>query len=93
MATGDQPQAAMSTPEKSLAEPSSVQAPKQPPEFNEQTSTVCADDIPNFANSILQRLCTSQDDHYGGYLPGYSPFRYLRISRFSLLARASTYWP
>ncbi|KAI4705792.1 hypothetical protein J4E81_000677 [Alternaria sp. BMP 2799] len=40
MATGDQPQAAMSTPEKSLAEPSSVQAPKQPPEFNEQTNYV-----------------------------------------------------
>ncbi|KAI4938042.1 hypothetical protein J4E85_000481 [Alternaria conjuncta] len=40
MATGDQPQAAMSTPEKSLAEPSSVQALKQPPEFNEQTNYV-----------------------------------------------------
>ncbi|KAI4961013.1 hypothetical protein J4E86_000038 [Alternaria arbusti] len=40
MATGDQPQAAMSTPEKSLAEPSSIQAPKQPPEFNEQTNYV-----------------------------------------------------
>ncbi|KAI4636268.1 hypothetical protein J4E83_001222 [Alternaria metachromatica] len=40
MATEDQPQAAMSTPEKSLAEASSVQAPKQPPEFNEQTNYV-----------------------------------------------------
>ncbi|KAI4635649.1 uncharacterized protein J4E87_000603 [Alternaria ethzedia] len=40
MATEDQPQATMSTPDKSLAEPSSVQAPKQPPEFNEQTNYV-----------------------------------------------------
>ncbi|KAI4671774.1 uncharacterized protein J4E78_000270 [Alternaria triticimaculans] len=40
MATQDQPQAAMSTPEKSPAEASSVQAPRQPPEFNEQTNYV-----------------------------------------------------
>ncbi|KAI4714072.1 hypothetical protein J4E89_001522 [Alternaria sp. Ai002NY15] len=40
MATEDQPQAAMSTPEKSHAEASSAQAPKQPPEFNEQTNYV-----------------------------------------------------
>ncbi|KAI4938988.1 uncharacterized protein J4E92_000269 [Alternaria infectoria] len=40
MATKDQPQAAISTPEKSVAEASSVQAPKQPPEFNEQTNYV-----------------------------------------------------
>ena len=88
MATKAQPRAAMSTPEKSPAEASSVQAPKQPPEFNEQTSTVCADDIPNFANSILQRLCTRQDDHHSGYTLGYDCFRYLRISRYSWLAQA-----
>ncbi|KAH6881710.1 major facilitator superfamily domain-containing protein [Alternaria rosae] len=40
MATKDQPRAAMSTAENSLAEASSVQAPKQPPEFNEQTNYV-----------------------------------------------------
>ncbi|KAI4682232.1 uncharacterized protein J4E88_005122 [Alternaria novae-zelandiae] len=40
MATEDQPQAAMSTPEKSPTEATSVQAPKQPPEFNEQTNYV-----------------------------------------------------